>query len=197
MVSVHTHVSTPEHHRTQVSVHKSGARTRELAQGPSRIPVSTRKGQRTHVRARARTIAPPRQACQKAARVHASLHESRRAPRRACTRAERARGPLPRSARAPRARRRARMPAGVPARPAHLDLAGGHLEGELHQAAHCHAHGAGRVHLVPHRVTVHLQWGGGTHTSAGPGQPGDPPHPAATTYSPRCPRTAAPRTSSG
>jgi len=80
----------------------------------------------------------------------------------------------------------------VPARPPHLDLASGHLEGQLHQAAHRHAHRAGRVHLVPHRVTVHLR--GGDTRQRGQASPGTPPTPM---YSPRCPRTAAPRTSSG
>lgn len=39
----------------------------------------------------------------------------------------------------------------------HLELPCSHLECQLHQAAHGHAHGAGGVHLVPHSVAVHLQ----------------------------------------
>lgn len=40
---------------------------------------------------------------------------------------------------------------------AHLELSCGHLESKLYQAAHCHAHGTGGVHLIPHGVTVHLR----------------------------------------
>lgn len=39
----------------------------------------------------------------------------------------------------------------------YLELSCSHLEGQLHQAAHCHSHGTRGVHLVPHSVTVHLQ----------------------------------------
>lgn len=44
----------------------------------------------------------------------------------------------------------------LPAR-THLELSSRHLESQLHQAAHRHAHSTGGVHLVPHGVTVHLR----------------------------------------